>query len=56
MRVELQLQQLTGEYLQHLTAAGNEVTLDISVRVFWQAGQAFLKVRVLTKTPNNMQT
>ena len=39
MRVEPQLQQLTGEYLQHSTAAGNEVRLDIrldiiDVRVF----------------------
>ena len=46
-RVEPQLQQLTGEYLQHSTAAGNEVRLDISARGFWQAGQmAFLDVRV----------
>ena len=42
-----QLQQLTGEYLQHSTAAGNEVRLDISPRGLWQAGQmAFLDVRV----------
>ena len=47
VRVEPQLQQLTGEYLQHSTAAGNEVRLDISARGFWQAGQmAFLDVRV----------
>ena len=46
-RVEPQLQQLTGEYLQHSTAAGNEVRLDISARGFWQAGQmVFLGVRV----------
>ena len=46
-RVEPQLQQLTGEYLQHSTAAGNEVRLDISARGFWQAGQmVFLDVRV----------
>ena len=47
VRVEPQLQQITGEYLQHSTAAGNEVRLDISARGFWQAGQmAFLDVRV----------
>ena len=47
MRVEPQLQQLTGEYLQHSTVAGNEVRLDISARGFWRAGQmAFLDVRV----------
>ena len=47
MRVELQLQQITGEYLQHSTAAGHEVRLDINARGFWQAGQtAFLDVRV----------
>ena len=46
MRVEPQLQQLSGEYLQSSTVAGN-VTLDISARKFWQAGQmAFLDVRV----------
>ena len=46
MRVEPQLQQLSGEYLQSSTVAGN-VTLDISARRFWQAGQvAFLDVRV----------
>ena len=31
VHVELQLQQITGEYLQHSAAAGNEVRLDISV-------------------------
>ena len=42
-----QLQQLTGDYLQHSTAAGNEVRLDISARGFWQAGQTvFLDVKV----------
>ena len=47
VRVEPQLQQLTGEYLQHSTAAGNEVRIDISTRGFWQAGQmAFLDVQV----------
>ena len=35
VRVEPQLQQLRGEYLQHSTAAGNEVRLDISARAFW---------------------
>ena len=45
--VEPQLQQLTGEYLQHSTAAGNEVRLGISAHGFWQAGQMeFLNVRV----------
>ena len=43
--VEPQLQQLTGEYLQHSTAAGNEIRLDISAH--GQAGQMeFLNVRV----------
>ena len=47
VHVELQLQQITGEYLQHSAAAGNEVRLDISACGFWQAGQmAFLDVRV----------
>ena len=47
MRVEPQPQQLTGEYLQNSTAAGNEVRLDISALGFWQAVQmAFLDVRV----------
>ena len=45
--MEPQLQQITGEYLQHSTAAGNEVRLDVSARGFWQTGQmAFLDVRV----------
>ena len=45
--VEPQLQQFTVKFLQHSTAAGNEVRLDISVRGFWEAGQmAFLDVRV----------
>ena len=35
VRVELQLQQLTGKYYQHSTAAGNEVRVDISTREFW---------------------
>ena len=47
MHVELQLQQLTGEYLQNSTAAVNEVRLDISARGFLQAGQmVFLAVKV----------
>ena len=47
VRVEPQLQQLTGEYLQHSTAAGDEVRLDISAFGFWRAGQiAFLVARV----------
>ena len=47
VRVEPQLQQLTGEYIQYSTAAGNEVRLDIIARGLWQAGQmAFLDVRV----------
>ena len=46
--MELQLQQLTGEYLQHSTAADNGVRLDISAGGFWQEGQmAFLDIRVL---------
>ena len=35
VRVEPQPQQLTGEYLQHSTATGNEVRLGISARGFW---------------------
>ena len=47
LRVEPQLQQLTGEYLQNSTPAGNEVRFVISACGFWQAGQmAFLDVRV----------
>ena len=47
LRVEPQLQQLTGEYLQHSAAAGDEVRLDISACGFRQAGQiAFLVSRV----------
>ena len=54
MKVEPQLQQLTREYLQHSTAAGNEVRLDISARGFLQAGQmAFSDVRVFN--PNAKQ-
>ena len=47
VRVDLQLQQLTDEYLQHSTTAGNEVRLDISAHRFREAGQmVFLDVRV----------
>ena len=47
VRVELQLPQLAVEYLQNSTAGVNKVRLDISARVFWQAGKmAFLDVRV----------
>ena len=47
MRVELKLQQLTGEYLRHSASTDNEFRLDISVRGFWQAGQmVFLDLRV----------
>ena len=47
VRAEPQLQQVTSEYLQHSTAADNEVRLDISARGLWQAGQmVFLDVRV----------
>ena len=54
VRVEPELQQLTDEYLQHSTAAGNEVRLDISACGFWQAGEmAFLDVRVFN--PNTKQ-
>ena len=54
VRVEPQLQQITGEYIQHSTAAGNEVRHDISAREFWQTGQmAFLDVRFLN--PNAKQ-
>ena len=50
VRLEPQLQQITGEFLQLLTAVGNKVRLDISARGFWQAGQmAFLDVRVQPK-------
>ena len=35
VRVELQLQQLTGKYHQHSIGAGHEDKLDISARGFW---------------------
>ena len=47
VRVEPQLQQLTGEYFQLSTAAGNEVRLDDSARGLWQASY---------EKPNDMQT
>ena len=56
VRVEPQIQLLTGEYLQHSTGAGNEVRIDISARGFWQAGQMAFLEGFSTQTPNNMQT
>ena len=47
VRVEPQLQPLTGESFATSTATGNEVRLDVCARGFWQAGQmAFFDVRV----------
>ena len=47
VRVEPQLQTLTGESFALSTATGNEVRLDVCARGFWQAGQmAFFDVRV----------
>ena len=47
VRVEPQLQPLTGETFTPTTATGNEVRLDVCARGFWQAGQmAFFDVRV----------
>ena len=46
-RVESLLEQLTWESLQHHTARGNEVKLDVYAREFWEAGQiSFFNVRV----------
>ena len=43
VRVEPQLQPLTGESFAPSTATGNEVRLDVCAHGFWQAGQmAFL--------------
>ena len=39
IRVEPQLQKLTGETLQLLTLTENEVCLDICARSFWQRDQ-----------------
>ena len=51
IRVEPQLQQLTGEILHPSTITGNEARLDICARGFWQAGQmAFSDVRVFNPT------
>ena len=48
VRVELQLQPLTGESFATSTATGNEVRLDVCARGFWQAGQMkFFDARVL---------
>ena len=45
--MEPQLQQITREYLQHSTAAGNEVRLDIIAHGLLKAGQmTFVDVRV----------
>ena len=47
VRVEPQLQPLTGESFVPSTATGNEVRLGVCARGFWQAGQmAFFVVRV----------
>ena len=47
VRVELQLQPLTGESFATSTATGNEVRLDVCARGFWQAGQmTFFDVKV----------
>ena len=47
VRVELQLQPLTGESFATSTATGNEVRLDVCARGFWQAGQmTFFNVKV----------
>ena len=56
IRVEPQLQELTGEILHPSTITGNEARLDICARGFWQAGQmVFFDVRVfLTQPLNNM--
>ena len=49
VRVEQQLQYLTGESFAPSTATGNEVRLDVCARGFWQAGQmAFFDVRVFS--------
>ena len=47
VRVEPQLQPLTGESFAPSTATGNEVRVDVCARGFWQAGQmVFFDVRV----------
>ena len=51
IRVEPQLQQLTGEILHPSTITANEARLDICARGFWQAGQKeFFDVRVFNPT------
>ena len=51
IRVEPQLQQLTGEMLHLSTITGNEARLEICARDFWQAGQmTFFDVRVFNPT------
>ena len=51
IRVEPQLQQLTGEILHPSTVNGNEARLDICARGFWQTGQmAFFDIRVFNPT------
>ena len=40
--VDLQLQQLTSKALQPSESAGNEVRLDISPRLFWEAEHFFM--------------
>ena len=43
---DMHVKQLTGEFLQHSTAAGNEVRLDISARGLWKASRmAFLTTK-----------
>ena len=56
VRVEPQLQQLTGEYLQHSTAPSNEVRLDIGARGFGKKIRwHFQMQKFSTQTPNDMQ-
>ena len=51
VRVEPQLQQLTGETFNSSAVTGNEARLDICARSFWEAGQiAFFDVRVFNPT------
>ena len=57
VRVEPQLQPLTGESLAPSTATGNEVRLNVCARGFSQAGQmAFFDVRCLIPMPEDMQS
>ena len=51
IRVEPQLQELTGEILHPSTITGTEARLDKCARGFWQAGPtAFFNVRVFNPT------